>query len=170
MSEEIPSRQACQLRWDTEERNTREAARYACSLLTALGGTFASRPCVTIECEQMTPQPGRTQIRNRASHMSLASEGYITTEIQVAAAGKYVMELVASGSEVHGIYPLVEARIDGKKVGQFQLLVGGWRTCPLEVELNEGSHELTLDFLNDLYVRGAGDRNVSLDKVIFHQN
>ena len=159
-----------QLRWDTEERNTRKAARYACSLMTALGGTFESRLGVTVECEQMTPQPGRTQIRNRTSHMSLASEGYITTDIQVAAAGNYVMELVASGSEVHGIYPLVEARIDGKRVGQFQLLVGGWRTYPLEVELHKGSHKLTLDFLNDLYVPGEGDRNVSLDKVIFHRD
>ena len=30
--------------------------------------------------------------------------------------------------------------------------------------------ELTLDFRNDLYVRGVGDRNVSLDKVIFYRN
>jgi len=66
-----------------------------------------------------------------------------------------------------GIYPLVDVRIDDKKVGQIQLTVGGWRSYPLDIELAEGAHRLTLEFTNDLFIPGKGDRNVSLDKVTF---
>ena len=43
------------LRWDTEQQNARQAARYACSMLTALDADFLPRPAVTIQCDQMTP-------------------------------------------------------------------------------------------------------------------
>lgn len=78
--------------------------------------------------------PEQVENANYFSHNQGARR--IKIAISLASSGKYVRELVASGSQVHGIYPLVEARIDGTKVGQFQLLVGGWRTYPLEVELN----------------------------------
>ena len=64
-----------QLRWDTEERNARKAARYACSLLTALGAQFSSRLGVAVECEQMTPQPGMPHFHNRGTYASIACSG-----------------------------------------------------------------------------------------------
>lgn len=157
-----------QLRWDTQERSTRKAARYAASLLTALGGTFNPRLGVIVQCELMTPQPKRNQIQRRSGYMSLASEGWIASEIQVAKSGRYTMELVASGSQANDIYPLIEARVDGRRVGQFQLTVGGWRSYPIDLELAAGSHRLQLEFMNDLYVPGVGDRNVLLDKAVFY--
>jgi hypothetical protein len=73
-----------QIRWDTEQRNTRKAARYACSLLTSLGGDFDSQLGVALECENMQSQPNRPQTRYRGSFVSMASEGYLRTRIQVA--------------------------------------------------------------------------------------
>jgi len=156
-----------QVRWDTEERNTRKAARYACSLLTALGGDFDSQLGVTVECENMESQPNRPQTRYRSSFVSIASEGYLCTRIQVAETGDYQMELVASGTQAENIYPQVEVHLDGRKVGTIQLVHSGWRPYPMDIKLTEGAHELRLTFVNDLYIPGIADRNVQLDKVVF---
>jgi len=159
-----------ELRWDTEEANARKAARYISSLLTALGGDFTSRPSAAIECETMTPQPDMPHFSVQGSFVSLACSGWVKAPIQVAAAGRYTMEIVAGGSQCEGIYPLVEARVDGAKVGEVQLTGGGWRPYPLAVALAEGPHELALAFTNDKNIPGVSDRNLKLDKVIFYRN
>jgi hypothetical protein len=158
-----------QLRWDTEERNARKAARYASMLLTALGGDFTPRPSVTIECETMTPQPDMPWFSNRGSFASLACSGWIKTPIQVAATGRYTMEVVAGGTPAQGVYPHVEISIDGRKAGEVQLTGGGLRPYPIAIELPEGKHELSLAFTNDLNV-GGEDRNLILDKVVFYKD
>jgi hypothetical protein len=155
-----------QLRWDTEEPNARKAARLACSLLTALGGDFSPRLGTTIECEQMTPQPGMSFFSNQGGHAALACNGYVQTAIEVAAAGRYTMELVAAGTPAAGVYPLVEVAVDGKKAGQVQLTSGGWRSYFLDLDLPAGAHELRLSFVNDFNTNGE-DRNLMLDKVAF---
>ena len=156
------------LRWDTEARNGRKAARYACSLLTALGGDFTPRPGVAVECEAMTPQPGMPHFQHRGSYVSLACNGWIESPVRVAVAGPYTAEVLASGSAVQGEYPLVELRVDGAAVGQVQLQGDGWRTYPLDVNLAEGEHRLALAFVNDLQ-RDGEDRNVMLDRVTFYR-
>jgi len=156
-----------QIRWDTEERNTRKAARYACSLLTALGGSFDSQLGVAIECENMESQPNRPQTRFLSSFVSMASEGYIRTRIQVAETGDYRMELVASGTQAENVYPQVEVHLDGQKVGTIQLVHSGWHPYSVSLKLKEGNHDLRLTFINDLYIPGVADRNVQLDKVVF---
>jgi hypothetical protein len=159
-----------QIRWDNEERNTRKAARYACSLLTALGGDFDSQLGVAVECENMESQPNRPQTRFHSSFVSMASEGYLHTRIQVAETGDYKMELVASGTQAENIYPQVEVHLDGQRVGAIQLVHSGWQPYAMNIELKEGNHELRLTFVNDLYIPGIADRNVQLDKVIFYRN
>jgi len=157
-----------QLKWDTEEANARKAARYASSLLTALGGDFASRPSWAIECETMTPQPGMPWFHADATAAHLGCSGWIKGPIQVAAVGRYTMEIVASGSPAEKVYPHIDVALDGKKIGEVQLTTGGWRPYPLAVELPAGQHELLLAFTNDLNV-GGEDRNLSLDKVVFYK-
>ncbi len=158
-----------QLRWDTEERNARKAARYACGLLTALGGDFAARDGVAVECETMEPQPGMLHFHVRGTHAALACNGWIATSIEVAAAGRYTAELVASGSAVEGVYPHVNLLIDGKRAGDVQLTSGAWRPYPVAVELPEGKHQLKLEFDNDQSIPGVADRNVMIDKVVFYR-
>ena len=155
-----------QVRWDTEAPNARKAARYASSLLTALGGDFSPRLGVAIECETMTPEPDMPHFNNRGTYASIACTGYVKTPIEVSAAGPYTMELVASGTPAGGVYPLVEIRIDGKLVGQVQLTSGSWRPYLTDVEFAEGTHELMLVFANDSNQNGE-DRNLMLDKAVF---
>ena len=156
-----------QLRWDVEPQNARKAARYAASLLTALGGDFTPRLGTTLECEQMTPQPGMPHFNVRGNHASLACTGYISTPIDVAASGRYSVEIVASGTPAAGVYPIVALRIDGKEVGQVELTGGAWRPYLLDVELTEGRHDLALAFTND-YNRDGEDRNLMLDQMTFY--
>jgi hypothetical protein len=155
-----------QLRWDTEQQNARKAARLACSLLSELGGDFSPRPGVTIQCARMTPQPGMPFFSNQGGHAALACNGYVQAPIEVAAAGRYSMELVALGTPAAGVYPLVEVGIDGKKVGQVQLASGASRSYFLDVQLPAGNHDLRLSFVNDYSANGE-DRNLMLDKVTF---
>ncbi|MBM4032238.1 MAG: hypothetical protein FJ291_10675, partial [Planctomycetes bacterium] len=157
-----------QLRWDTEERNARKAARYASTLLAALGGDFADRPSWAIECETMSPQPDMPWFSRQGSTANFGCNGWIKTPIEVAAAGRYTMELMAGGTPCQGVYPHVEIRIDGKKAGEVQLTSGGLRPYPIAIELPAGKHELALAFTNDLNV-GGEDRNLTLDKVVFYR-
>ena len=157
------------VRWDTEEHNGRKAARYACSLLTALEADFLPRPAVTIECEQMTPQPDMKHFNSRGGIAYMGCNGYIKTTVQVAESKRYAIEVLASGDASEGVCPLVEIHVDDRKVGQVQLTTEGWRAYPLDVDLAEGEHELSLRFVND-HSSPSGDRNLRLDKVVFYNN
>jgi len=157
------------LRWDTETQNARKAARYAAALLTRLGGDFRPKNGATISCRKMTPEPGMPFFSNQGSFASLACSGYVKTAIEVAAPGRYTMELVASGSSAQGVYPLVEVAVDGRPVGKIQLTAGSWRSYFLGLDLPAGSRELRLSFLNDLNL-GGEDRNLRLDKVRFSKD
>jgi hypothetical protein len=115
----------------------------------------------------MTPQPGMPHFHNRGTYVSIATNGYVETPIRVAAAGRYTMEVVASGTPAQDLFPIVEARINGRAVGQFQLTAGAWRPYSLEFKLTEGSNRLQLAFVNDFNQEGE-DRNLMLDQVTFY--
>jgi hypothetical protein len=61
--------------------------------------SFTTRSGATMwEYEEMESQPNRPQTHFRGGFVSMASEGYIQTQIHVAQTGDYQMELVASGT------------------------------------------------------------------------
>ncbi|MDH7571029.1 MAG: carbohydrate-binding domain-containing protein, partial [Armatimonadota bacterium] len=155
------------IRWDTEEANAVKAARFACALLSALGGELEERVGVSVEAESMEPSPGMPHFRRTGTAALLAANGYIETEISVARAGTYRLEVIAQGTAAQGVYPLVEVWLDDQKVGTAQLLSGTWRAYPLSAQLSAGKHRLRLAFVNDLNREGE-DRNLQLDKVIFY--
>ena len=166
-----------QLRWDTEQRNGRKATRYVSSLLTALGGDFTPRFCVTVECETLKPPPGMQHFRVAGGIVSQATNGTIRGPIHVAVAGRYTMELTARGTQLDGIYPLVEIHLDGQeqqqqqeRLGQVQIASDHWRSYPLSVQLPEGTHELSLSFVNDANRPGEADRNVMYDRMVFYRD
>ena len=99
----------------------------------------------------------------------MGCNGYIKTTIQVAQSKRYTMELLASGDASEGVCPLVEVHVDGDKLGEIQLTTEGWRAYPLVVELEEGEHEFSLQFVND-HASPRGDRNLRLDKAVFYHD
>lgn len=154
-----------EIAWDTDQSNARKATRYAGSLLTALDAPFRPQSGTAIQCETMTPQPGMPHFHNYGSHVGLACSGCVRTEIEVAAAGRYAAEVVASGTQAAGVYPLVEVRLDGKALGQVQLNAGSWRSYRLPIGLPAGKHQLELAFVND-FNRDGEDRNLMLDRIV----
>ncbi|NQT87803.1 hypothetical protein HQ560_13625 [bacterium] len=156
-----------QLRWDTETRNGRKASRYAASLLTMLGGDFSPVLGVPVECETLKPKPEMPWYDNRGTWAYMGSNGHIEGPIEVAAAGRYTLAVVAGGTACQGLWPHIEVAIDGKKVGDVQLTSGGWRAYRVPVMLTAGAHDLKITFTNDKHVEGEGDVNLHLDKITF---
>jgi hypothetical protein len=159
-----------QLRWDVETRNARKAARYAGSLLTALGGDFTPRFGVTVECENLKPQAGMQHFRVADGIVSQATNGRIRAPIRIAAAGRYSVELLAKGTPLDGVFPLIDVYIGERKLGQVQIASEFWWSYPLSVELPDGTHEFTLEFVNDANRPGEADRNVMYDKLVFYRD
>jgi len=77
--------------------------------------------------------------------------GWIKTPIEVAAAGRYTMEVVAGGTPCQGVYPHVEISVDGKKGGEVQLTAADFGPIRRH-RAARGQHELLLRFTNDLNV------------------
>ena len=163
------------LRWDTEQRNGRKAARHASWLLTEFGGDFTPRFGLTVECETLKPPPEMQHFSIADGIVSQATNGTIRGPIHVAVAGRYTMELTARGTPVDGVYPRVEIHLDEQeqqqeKLGQVQITSDHWQSYQLSVELPEGTHELSLSFVNDANRPGEADRNVMYDRIVFYRD
>jgi len=158
-----------QIRWDTEQRNARKAARYACGLLTALGAGFVTRTSWAVECESMTPQERMPHFRSFGTSVALACSGYVSKPVEVASPGRYTLALVARGSPAEGVYPIVAISLGQKELGRVELTSSAWRTYPLAADLPQGPHDLRLTFTNDLTAAGE-DRNLYLDKLVFYRD
>ena len=154
------------IRWDTEQENAQKAASHASSMLTFLGGRFASQVSAVLETESMTPNEGIHYFNVQGGITYMGSNGTLSSGIQVAKSGTYDAELVAAGDSSEGIFPLVEIWVDHEKRMDIQLTTGGWKNYPMELELTQGSHHLQLKFVND-HSSSTGDRNLHLDKWIF---
>jgi hypothetical protein len=152
------------IRWDTEFQNGQKAARHACSLLTALGASFSTASALTIETEEMTPNEGIPYFNVQGGITYMGSNGYLQTELEVAQAGTYRMELLASGESSEGIFPLVEIHVGDRKIADVQLTTGVWKRYPVTIQLEEGKHDFRLNFVNDHWA-STGDRNLELDHV-----
>lgn len=154
--------------WDTEERNATKASRFICGLLTGLGARFRAASGVTVEAEEMQPEEGMPHFARRGGTAYLGSNGYVETEIEVARAGRYRIEVIAGGTQAEGIYPAVEVALDDAVLGEVQTTSAGPNSYFIEAELPAGIHRLRLRFTNDFYQPPDGDRNLTLDKVIFY--
>lgn len=158
-----------QITWDTEEANSRKASRLAGSLLTALGAESDSQLGAIIEAERMTPQPGVPHFSNAGTFASMACSGYISSPLRAARAGRYRIDVVASGSSAAGVYPEIGVLVDGRSAGTIHLVASNWRTYSLPMDLQAGDHELRLAFTND-FSGGGEDRNLSLDRVTIYRD
>jgi hypothetical protein len=158
-----------QIAWDTEEANSRKASRLAGTLLTALGADSDLQLGVIIEAEHMTPQSGVPHFTNTGTFASMACSGYISSPLRAAQAGRYRIDVVASGSAAAGVFPEADVLVDGRSVGTIRLVASNWRTYSLPINLQAGDHELRLAFAND-FSGGGEDRNLSLDRATIYRD
>jgi len=153
--------------WDTEEANGAKATRFICGLLTGLGARFSSQIGVVVEAENMEPQPGMRYFSKGGGRVIIATAGYIETDVEVARAGRYRVELVAGGSSAAGVYPIVDVAMDGRMLGQVALTTGSLKPYLLEADLAQGVQKLRVTFTNDSNV-GGEDRNLYVGRVVFY--
>ncbi len=153
--------------WDTEEANAAKATRFISGLLTGLGARFSSHIGVIVEAEAMQPKPGMPHFSRGGGRVVIATNGYIDTEVEVARAGRYGVDLVAGGSPAQGVYPIVEVSLGDRSLGTVELVGGSMRPYRIEADLPAGVQTLTVTFTND--GGGAGeDRNLYVDQVVFY--
>jgi len=117
-----------------------------------------------LEAETMEPDPKMPHFTRSGGAANLAAGGYIQGRITCLSSGRYVFRLVARGTALDDIYPIVALQVDGAHIADVQLTSAGWRTYPVPVELGEGEHEITLLYTNDEY-RPPEDRNLSVDRI-----
>jgi len=158
-----------QLRWDTTDDSRRMAGRYIAGLLGELGGDFAIRPGVVLECEAMAPAQTNTLVSTSGTFAGLFSNNALVSPLEVAVTTNYAVEVVARGTPAKGGYPTVGMMIDGKPVGGIELTGNQWRAYPLRLSLSAGKHVMKLAYTNDAYEPGVADRNLFLDKVVFYR-
>jgi hypothetical protein len=150
--------------WDTESRNAQKALQYAQGLLTSLGADFEDPCCDVVGPDEMREDKTMAHFNRAADHVCLASAGYVTVAAKFATGGRYTLEIVARGTPLDNIYPIVDVLIDGAKVATIGLKSDGWRSYPLDVDLAQGEHEIKLVYTNDAY-RPPEDRNLYIQKI-----
>ncbi len=157
-----------EITWSTESRNAQKALQYGQGLLTALGAEFedawgdAIGPAALVEDKKMA------HFTRAAHQVTLASAGYVTAKATFATGGRYTFELLARGTPLDNIYPIVEVQIDGAPVGAIELKSDGWRPYTLEVDAPAGDREIKLVFTNDQW-RPPEDRNLYIQKLLIYK-
>ena len=154
-----------EIKWDTEQENRIKAQRLIGGLLTGLGAQFSGIEGTVLPCGDWTPEPGMPYYSNAGGMASLACMGYISTKVECAQAGRYVLRITAGGSVAAGEYPAIRVDVNGKTVGEVKERGGALQPYPIVADLPAGPVELKLTFTNDLQVNGE-DRNLVVDKVV----
>jgi len=153
------------IRWDDAGPNQRRADRFICGLLGALGARFAVPPPATVlEAEDMEPNQGIGAFSKLDDHVLMAANGWLEQPVKVAAAGPYRLRLLAKGTPVNGVYPIVVISIDEREVAQVECASASWDTFEAGVVLPEGGHVLRFAFINDGRT-ATEDRNLWLDRI-----
>lgn len=158
-----------QVRWTAPGGNQAKARRYLASLLTALGADFASRAGTVIEGESMRPQPGLQYLGPAGDHMRFGQSGWAEVELDVRAAGRNRLTLVARGDPAAGGWPIATLLVNGAEVGAIEVDRPDWSEFATELELPAGAVTLRLDYRNDLYRPPADDRNLFVDKLVLER-
>ncbi len=123
----------------------------------------AATPTVptTLEVEAMPTKTGGGGITNG---WELWSNGYVGQTVNFPAAKTYQFTVMARGTAVAGIGPMLELRIDGRPVGQVTVSSTDWTSVVLTADVSAGTHQVAIAFTNDAY-QPPQDRNLFIDQI-----
>ncbi|HEY5481772.1 MAG TPA: carbohydrate-binding domain-containing protein, partial [Verrucomicrobiae bacterium] len=149
--------------WETETKNAAKAGRYACRLLTGLGGACQLPNSLTIEAEAMT------NVNVSAYNVSggitwLYSNGRIESQVRITTAGNYTFEVFAGGTTAQGVYPQVAITVNGANRATWFLTSTNMTRYAFTIYLGVGTYKLGLAFLNDANP-APEDRNAAFDRL-----
>jgi len=96
----------------------------------------------------------------------LWSDGYVAQDINVAQAGTYLFNVLASGTPALGGWPQMSLKIDGVAQDSVTVPTNVSAYYTLAADLTPGTHQLAVSFDNDLYAPPE-DRNLFLDQILW---
>lgn len=115
------------------------------------------------------------QVENMPIHTSgdagsggwwLWSDGYVAQDINVAQAGTYLFNILASGTPALGGWPQMSLKIDGVAQDSVTVPTNQPAYYTLGANLTPGTHQLAISFDNDAYAPPE-DRNLFLDQILW---
>jgi hypothetical protein len=153
-----------EIAWDTEAGNATKAERFASTLLTGLGAAAQLPLSLGIEAETMT-NVNVAAYQVSGGIANLYSNGRIETAVNFTTTGDYSFEVVAGGTPVLGVLPLIGIVIDGVTRTNFFLTSTAMTHYTVTLSIIAGTHAVGLAFLNDAYAPPE-DRNAAFDRLI----
>ncbi|MGQ9519375.1 MAG: carbohydrate-binding domain-containing protein [Candidatus Fervidibacter sp.] len=96
------------------------------------------------------------------NEISMWTNGRAHWRIKFEETGKYYFALMARGTPVEGIYPMVEVYLDNEKVGVLNIASEKPRLFACVFRTEAGERRLTIAFVNDAF-RPPEDRNLWVD-------
>jgi hypothetical protein len=118
-----------------------------------------------LEAENM---PTKTTGGSTSGGWNIWANGYIADKENFPVTGSYKFEIIAKGSYAGGAWPIMELRIDKKKVGAVTVKSSDWAVYTINAYVAAGTREVAIAFVND-YKDWKGDRNLYVDKVIINK-
>jgi hypothetical protein len=158
------------IRWDEPPAgNGIKARRFISSLLNGLGATSIPHAKVTIlKAEMLRPVKEYPLLQRGEGYIALATNATLESDIEVAKEGTYRITILARGTALGGIYPIVTLEIDKKEVGRLECKGEEWSPHSLIVRLPAGKHNFRLSFINDEW-KPPEDRNLWISRVEFEE-
>jgi hypothetical protein len=95
---------------------------------------------------------------------NLWSNGMVSEDVYIPAAGTYEVVVRAYGKPLGGIWPLMALSVDGVAGTPVTVGSSAYIDYSFQVALTPGVHSIDVAFLNDAYSPGGEDRNLYLDK------
>jgi len=157
------------LKWDEPPAgNGLKAKRFMGNLFSALGTTSLPAGQITVlKAEILKPLKEYPLLHVGKGFIELASNATLESDIEIAKEGDYRITIVARGTALGGIYPIVRLEIDGKEIGEVECKGGeDWSPHSIVAHLPTGRHNFRLSFINDEY-KPPEDRNLWISRVEF---
>jgi hypothetical protein len=102
-------------------------------------------------------------VRAQGNAITFATNGRATFTAQIPAAGTYQFGIVARGTPVKDVYPMVSVYLDGQRVGMLYVARKDLAYYSLPIRATAGQHQIAIAFTNDEYAPPE-DRNLYVER------
>ncbi|MEW5718845.1 MAG: carbohydrate-binding domain-containing protein, partial [Chloroflexota bacterium] len=119
-------------------------------------------PANTLDARQNVRLEG-VSVRAQGNAIAFATNGRATWTTQIPAAGTYQFGIVARGTPVKDVYPMVSVYLDGQRVGMLYIARKESAYYSLPIRATAGAHQIAIVFANDEYAPPE-DRNLYVER------
>lgn len=142
-----------------------------------VAGTLDKNRATVVEAESMADDrrnPSLSMAVDRINpsyqkgHVYFGTNGSLKKKLDFPQSGEYMFLIRGRGTPLADTYPQIELLIDGRPCGSITTDSREWGSYALSANVEKGTHEVTLAFVNDLWnPETKEDRNVFLDSLTY---